>query len=104
MKLMTKAIEKALPKLKISEHVKMEVKTIVCKFFDPCSHWTWYVAEGERDEDGDLIFFGLVIGFEKEWGYFSLAELEGVRNRMGLPLERDLHFTPCKVSELRGVV
>ena len=69
-----------------------EVK-IVVKFFEPTGSWTWYVTEGEKQEDGDWLFFGLVDGFEKELGYFSLNELigakEGVRGLQSLPIERD---------------
>lgn len=36
-------------------------------------------------------FFGYVIGFEGEWGYFSLKELTNVMVR-GLTIERDLDF------------
>jgi hypothetical protein len=46
------------------------------------------------------IFFGYVIGFEKEWGYFSLSELESARGPLGPPIERDLHFTPKPFSEI----
>jgi len=45
-------------------------------------------------------FFGLVKGFEEEFGYFTLSELEGVTGPMGLKIERDLYFKPCKLSEL----
>ena len=48
----------------------------------------------------DFLFFGLVIGFEKELGYFSLAELESARGPMGLAIERDLHFTLGSLSEV----
>ena len=44
------------------------------KFFTPDSSWTWYASEF----NGDDIFFGFVIGFEPEFGYFSLSELESV--------------------------
>ena len=37
------------------------------KFFTPESNWTWYASEF----DGEDIFFGLVIGFAIEFGYFS---------------------------------
>jgi hypothetical protein len=40
------------------------------------------------------VFFGYVIGFEKEWGYFALSELEAIRGAGGLTIERDLYFTP----------
>lgn len=50
--------------------------------------------------DGKDMFFGLVYGFEKEWGYFSLKELKFVRGPLGLGVERDLYFTPTKIKEL----
>ena len=51
-------------------------------------------------EIGDDIFFGLVEGHDKELGYFSLSELEGVTGPMGLPIERDLHWQPKTLKEI----
>jgi hypothetical protein len=45
--------------------------------------------------------FGLVSGFDLEIGYFSLKELQSVKGPMGLPIERDLHFEPKSLRELR---
>ncbi len=67
------------------------------KFFAPGIAWTWYPTE----YDGENLFFGLVAGLEVELGYFSLTELEGVRGAFGLPLERDLYFTPTTLQELQ---
>ena len=94
MKLLTKDIKRRLPPLYSTEDQTADAKTFVCKFFDPCGSWTWYVVEGEEQPDGDWLFFGLVAGFEKEWGYFRLSELEGVRGSHGfsLGIERDIHF------------
>jgi Protein of unknown function (DUF2958) len=51
----------------------------------------------------DYLFFGLVVGFEKELGYFSLNELktakEGLRGLRALPIERDIHFRAQRLSE-----
>lgn len=69
------------------------------KFFTPDSSWTWYVTEGEAQE-GDFLFFGYVVGHEREWGYFALSELEAVRGPLGLHLERDLHFEPRPMSSI----
>ena len=69
---------------------------VVCKFFDPTGSWTWYATEF----DGDDTFFGYVVGFAKELGYFSLRELSEVKGRFGLGIERDLHFDECKLSEI----
>lgn len=67
------------------------------KIFTPDSGWTWYVLEYSPEE---RLCFGLVEGFEKELGYFSLNELEGVTGPMGLRIERDLYFTPCPLSKV----
>ena len=68
------------------------------KIFDPCGSWTWYVEEYDA-ETGEA--FGLVDGFEKELGYFSLAEMSEVRGAMGIGLEVDTHFTPTPISKLK---
>jgi hypothetical protein len=57
---------------------------------------TWYASEF----DGEDTFFGLVSGFEVEYGYFSLKELDEARGPMGLPIERDLQFEPKTLREL----
>jgi len=100
MKLLTKEIEKRIPKLDSTEITAIHEKRIAVKYFTPDSHWTWYAFEGERDDTGDVIFFGVVDGFEIEMGYFSLRELAAVRGPRGLPVERDLYFGTPKVSEV----
>ena len=62
-------------------------------------NWTWFVTEGSEDEE-DFRFFGYVIGFEEEWGYFVLSELESVRGPLGLAIERDLYFRSAPFSEV----
>jgi hypothetical protein len=93
-KLMTKAIEAQLAKAPLYSTEKSTTKKIIVKFFTPDSNWTWYVVEGQKNSDipGDWTFFGLVDGHEKEWGYFSLAELQRGRGPLGLRIERDLYF------------
>ena len=66
------------------------------KFFTPDSDWTWYASEF----DGEDIFFGLVSGFEIEYGYFSLKELQETHGPLGLLIERDVHFEPKSLGEL----
>lgn len=66
------------------------------KFFTPDSNWTWYASEF----DGEDVFFGLVVGFEMELGYFSLSELKEARGPMGLLIERDLFFDQKSLREL----
>jgi hypothetical protein len=95
MKLLTKEIRKRLPPLYSQDNKGLDPVAHV-KFFTPDASWTWYAAEF----DGDDTFFGLVDGFEKELGYFSLSELQSVRGRLGLPVERDLYFKPTPLKEL----
>ena len=92
MKLLTQEVLKKLPALYSTEEVPAEEKKIALKFFTPDAQWTWYVIEGERQEDGDYLFFGLVDGQDKELGYFTLNQLMEVRGGLGLPIERDMYF------------
>ena len=61
----------------------MQAVTLV-KFFTPDSSWTRYATEF----DGEDTFFGLVIGFEVELGYFTLSELREMSEALGFPVER----------------
>lgn len=111
MKLLTKELRAQLPPIYAQENA--EDPMVLGKIFDPCSQWTWYLLEaGPIDEDGapceetglpeaDVRFFAYVVGFESELGYVTLSQLQGLRNRFGLPMERDLHFRPCPLSQVR---
>ena len=68
-KLLPKKVLELLPPLGSTEGQK-DPKAVV-KFFTPDSSWTWFATEF----DGTDQFFGLVDGFERELGYFSLKEL-----------------------------
>ncbi len=70
---------------------------IICKFFHPASQRTRYATEFKED---DQLFFWFVVWFENERGYFSLEELQSVKDRFGLGIERDRHFTECTFSQL----
>ena len=39
---------------------------------------TWLITKGEKQEDGDWLFFGYCHIFCWEWGYVTLSELESV--------------------------
>ena len=96
-KLLTKGLAAKLPEL-YSQDGKGEEAVAVVKFFSPYTGWRWYATEF----DGVDTFFGLVEGFETELGYFSLQELESVTVFGGVPaIERDLHWTPRTLGELR---
>jgi hypothetical protein len=68
----------------------------VVKLFTPDANATWLLAEIDPD-DHDRAFglCDLGLGFP-ELGYVSLTELETLRGKSGLPVERDLYFRPRK--------
>lgn len=68
----------------------------IVRLFTPDSAATWLISEVDPDDPDRL--FGLCdlgLGFP-ELGYVSLAEISAVRGRLGLPVERDLHFVADK--------
>ena len=97
MELLPAEVRASLPKLYAQEGNRDPIVHV--KYFTPDSSWTWLATEGQVDED-DFRFFGYVIGLEREWGYFVLSEMEIARGLLGLPIERDLHFTPAPLSEV----
>ncbi len=64
----------------------------VVKLFTPDASATWLISEVDPDDPDRL--FGLCdlgLGFP-ELGFVNLSEIIEVRGRLGLPVERDLHF------------
>jgi hypothetical protein len=108
MQLLTEELRTQLPPLYSQEKVKDPL--VICKFFHTLSNMTWYATEGSPvDEDGyydtdkekvDFLFFGWVHSDFPELGYFSLNEMQDVQV-MGLGIERDEHFIPKKLSEVK---
>src|SRR5512135_1554005 len=121
MKLLTKELQRLLPPLYSQENEADPVCRV--KFFMPDGAFTWYVIEGAtREKTGcgwglncqhrllaeydpahdDVLFFGYVAGQEAELGYFTLSELAAIRGVLRLPVERDLYFEPCRLSEVKS--
>ena len=99
--LLTQEIKGTLQPLYNSEkHPEMEAIAQV-KFFSPYSQGTWDAIEF----DGVDTFWGLVDGFEMEYGYFSYSELETVTVFGGVPaVERDCHWSPRPVKEIEAQI
>lgn len=94
-RLLSDEVKKVLPRLREQEHSKDP--TVYTVFFFPLSGWKWFVTEGEPTGD-DFIFFGYVIGFEAEFGSFSLSELEGL-DIHGVRVESVEDFEPASLSD-----
>ena len=97
MKLLNDELRARLPPLYSQEAADEPI--VYAKFFLPGTNWTWYVTEGGQDGD-EFRFFGFVVGLESEFGYFLLSELEEVRTKLGLGVERDLHFREGKLTDV----
>jgi len=96
-KFITKEITDKIPALKAQDS-KGEDAIVYAKWFCPWSNWFWFATEMDQDTNE---FFGLVYGFECELGYFTAEELQSVSGPGGLYIERDTHFTPKPLSEVR---
>lgn len=112
MQLVDREMVESLPEL-YSQDGKAREAMARAKLFTPTGSWTWFAAEGsyvdangEMTDDAsravDVLFFGLVDGFEQELGYFSLSELASVsmpKPFQLLGIERDLWFDPKPLSQ-----
>ena len=103
-RLLPREIEESLPALYSFEKGGPKVgeaSMVLLKVFDACGRGSWYATEFDP-EDGTCFGFvqsPLQPDFD-ELGYFNLWELGTVRNRMGIPLERDCHWTPCPLDDV----
>jgi hypothetical protein len=95
--LMPEAIANQIPTL-YGQEQRGEEAIAHLKLFTPWTNWTWYASEYDPEQ---RICFGVVVGHEREFGYFSLIELEEIRGPAGLKIERDLHWTPKPLRECR---
>ena len=69
MLLMIKDLEKKFGKYPLySQEDKGFESDIVVKYFNLCGAGTWLITEGEKQEDGDWLFYGYCHLFEWEWG------------------------------------
>lgn len=92
MKLLTKKIENELARTPLGSTDGQGLKAkVIVKFFNPYGAGTWLVTEGEKQEDGDWMFFGYCHIHEWEWGYFMLSDLRNIKLPYGLSIERELY-------------
>ena len=85
-----------IPKLYETEDITDPLCHI--KIFTPDANFTWFIIEVSIDED---VCYGYVKGHESELGYFSLSEIQSLKGKLNLPVERDESFKPTKLSEVR---
>lgn len=97
MKLLTKSIrEKLLANGRTQEPVRGTNEEIdfppVVKLFTPDAACTWLLSEIDP-EDPDIAFGLCDLGMgTPELGSVRISEIESVRGKLGLPVERDRYF------------
>ena len=74
---------------------------VYLKFFNPVGRGTWYLTEFNPE---DNLAFGYADIGSPEMGYFSITEMEEIILPMGLKIERDLSFKPCRLSKVKEVM
>ena len=102
MKLLTKDIHERLLKNglirdQLAEAGEAEADFLpVVKLFTPDAQCTWLLSELDP-EDTDIAFGLCDLGMEcPELGSVRISEMESVRGKLGLPVERDRHYAPTK--------
>lgn len=94
MKLLTASIIRQLERHPFgSQDGKGDDAKVLVKFFGGSSY-TLLVTEGEKQEDGDWLFYGKgSLGDEWEWGYAALSEIETkMFPPFNLGVERDMYL------------
>lgn len=91
MQLFPKEIHHLLP-----AEVDYENENLIApiKFFSPACGWEWYPCAAKPWGRKDILFTGFVIGFEREFGDFTLSQLREFR------AERNWHFQPIYLFPL----
>ena len=105
MNLIPEEIGKTIPKL-YEQDGKEGDAIVYAKFY--IGNWIWYVLEYDPDEKR---CYGYIIGQAKEFGYFSLTELEELRIEVDvenigtvlLTVERDEKWIPKSLKEIEGI-
>jgi hypothetical protein len=84
----------SLPALYATDGMKQREVQIV--IFHAYTRWTWYVVEGEQQDDDWLLFTYCRSGFgeqDDEFGYVSLNELESLPDILAYVPEQPLMIT-----------
>jgi hypothetical protein len=97
MKLLTKKLEQDLIKNSLSGSNPL----VLAHFFNPTGRGNWFAI---KYYPKDKLFYGYVSLFgdwNDELGDFSETELAEFRGSFGLGIERDLHWEPTPLQEVK---
>lgn len=77
--LMTEEIAKTVPRL--YEQDGAEDPTVYAHYFSCVNGWDWWLLEFDGTDEA----FGLVEGYDDEFGYFSIKEMAELNRQRGSP-------------------
>lgn len=104
MELMTKELERKFEWFPLySQEGKGKDAEVVVKYFNPIGSGTWLITEGEKEADGDWLFFGYCHITDWEWGYVRLSALTSIKLQFDMKIERDLHAKGTVRELMQGV-
>lgn len=100
--LMTEEILKSVPKLYETEKINSTDKIVHAIYFVPFKlDWTWYLVEYDPESK---TAFGLVAGYDVEWGYFSIKELEEIGAQRLILTDLPKTFRELKDTEYNAAI
>ncbi len=79
-----------------SQESRGDAATAYLKLFCTSGDWTWYITEWDPEHNEA---FGVVCGFEREFGYINLTELSEITSGVGI--EIDMHWTPRPIGDCK---
>ena len=79
-----------------SQEIRGDAATAYLKLFCTSGDWTWYITEWDPEHNEA---FGVVCGFEREFGYMNLKELSEITEGVGI--EIDMHWTPRPIGDCK---
>ena len=89
--------------LRLADHLPNSASDpdpVACvKLFNPTGQGSWYIAAYDPKTRQA---YGAADLFEFEYGSIDMEELVTFRGRFGLPIERDLSWTPRPISQCQG--
>lgn len=100
MKLLTKKLIQQMPTLEESSTKGIDEQFVYCKLFNPMGSGTWYITSYSEEENLAFGFVNLGDAEMAELGYISITELENIRLRFGMKIERDLWFDKMPLREV----
>ena len=96
MTLFPEEIRRRLPSIDSQQSIPDPIALL--KFYDTQGDWSWYVVAF----DGHNTFFGLVLGCERELGFFFLTDFESTNKAAGFQRIRlDSSFEPKALSTIQ---